>query len=166
MSASIAASRCDRRSRSRSEVRSGTVYTSGSSKLAHLSTVGGQGYHSRRIVRGAGMSASGTSMNGAGGSRWLTYENGILLLLGTNFGLVFFDRNTINYLAADIVADLGLSAAQLGWLSSGLSLAWAVSAYVVGAWSDRRGTRKPFVLGSIIVFSLCSSISGFATSFA
>jgi MFS family permease len=79
---------------------------------------------------------------------------------------VFFDRNTINYLAADIVAELGLSNAQLGWLSSGLSLAWAVSAYAVGAWSDHRGTRKPFVLGSIIVFSLCSSLSGFATSFA
>src|SRR5262245_61831852 len=112
------------------------------------------------------MSASDSSMNAAGRSGWLTYENGILLLLGTSFGLVFFDRNTINYLAADIVAELGLTNAQLGWLSSGLSLAWAVSAYVVGAWSDRRGTRKPFVLGSIILFSLCSAISGFATSFA
>jgi MFS family permease len=112
------------------------------------------------------MSANDSSMNAAGRSGWLTYENGILLLLGTSFGLVFFDRNTINYLAADIVAELGLTNAQLGWLSSGLSLAWAVSAYVVGAWSDRRGTRKPFVLGSIIVFSLCSSLSGFATSFA
>jgi MFS family permease len=111
------------------------------------------------------MSANESSTNAAGRSGWLTYENGILLLLGTSFGLVFFDRNTINYLAADIVAELGLTNAELGWLSSGLSLAWAVSAYVVGAWSDRRGTRKPFVLGSIIVFSLCSSISGLATSF-
>jgi MFS family permease len=112
------------------------------------------------------MGVGDSGIGGAGRSRWLTYENGILLLLGTSFGLVFFDRNTINFLAADIVAELGLSGAQLGWLSSGLSLAWAVSAYVVGAWSDRRGTRKPFVLGSIILFSLCSALSGLATSFA
>jgi MFS family permease len=112
------------------------------------------------------MSAGESSISGANRSRWLTYENGILLLLGTSFGLVFFDRNTINFLAADIVTELGLSGAQLGWLSSGLSLAWALSAYLVGAWSDRRGVRKPFVLGSIILFSLCSAFSGLATSFA
>lgn len=99
-------------------------------------------------------------------SGWLSYENGILLLLGFSFGIVFFDRNAINFLAADIVAELGLTAAQLGWLSSGLALAWALSAYFVGAWSDRIGSRKPFVLASIIVFSLCSALSGFATSFA
>ena len=111
------------------------------------------------------MSAGESSVSGVSRSRWLTYENGILLLLGTSFGLVFFDRNTINFLAADIVAELGLSGAQLGWLSSGLSLAWALSAYFVGAWSDRVGVRKPFVLGSIILFSLCSALSGLATSF-
>jgi MFS family permease len=99
-------------------------------------------------------------------SRWLTYENGILLLLGFGFGLIFFDRNTINFLARDIVGELGLTAAQLGWLSSGLALAWALSAYFVGAWSDRIGARKPFVLLSIIVFSACSAVSGLATSFA
>jgi MFS family permease len=104
-------------------------------------------------------------MNKANRSRWFTYENGILLLLGTSFGLVFFDRNTINYLVADIIPELGLSNAQVGWLSSGLSLAWALSAYFVGAWSDRVGLRKPFVLGSIILFSLCSALSGVATGF-
>jgi MFS family permease len=88
-----------------------------------------------------------------------------LLLLGTSFGLVFFDRNTINFLAPAIVTELGLSNEQLGWLGSGLSLAWALSAYFVGAWSDRAGVRKPFVLGSIILFSLCSALSGIATGF-
>jgi MFS family permease len=111
------------------------------------------------------MSAGDSSPNRASRSHWFTYENGILLLLGTSFGLVFFDRNTINFLAADIVAEFGLSNEQLGWLGSGLSLAWALSAYFVGAWSDRVGVRKPFVLGSIIVFSLCSALSGVATGF-
>jgi MFS family permease len=111
------------------------------------------------------MSTGDSSINATSRSGWLTYENGILLLLGTCFGIVWFDRNTINFLNADIVADLGLSNAHLGWLGSGLSVAWALSAYFVGAWSDRVGVRKPFVLGSIILFSLCSSLSGFATGF-
>ena len=112
------------------------------------------------------MSTNPPAAKTANRTGWLTYENGILLLLGFSFGIVFFDRNAINFLAADIVAELSLSAAQLGWLSSGLSLAWALSAYFVGAWSDRVGSRKPFVLLSIVVFSLCSAISGLATSFA
>jgi len=104
---------------------------------------------------------------GAGNrSGWLTYENGILLLLGFGFGLIFFDRNALSFLAADITTELGISAQQLGWLNSGLAAAWALSAYFIGAWSDRIGTRKMFVLASIIVFSLCSAISGFATGFA
>lgn len=95
-----------------------------------------------------------------------TYENGILLLLGFTFGLVFFDRNAINLLMPSITVDLGLSNTQVGLLGSGLSAAWAVSAYAIGAWSDRSGMRKPFLLVSTLVFSLMSSFSGLAGSFA
>lgn len=101
----------------------------------------------------------------AGKSSWLTYENGILLLLGFTFGLIFFDRNAVGVLTPYIVEDLGLSNAQLGMLSSGLALAWAISAYAFSAWSDRKGARKPFILLSILVFSACSAISGLAGSF-
>ncbi|HEX7082467.1 MAG TPA: MFS transporter [Gammaproteobacteria bacterium] len=107
-----------------------------------------------------------TSADPARRSGLFSYENGILLLLGFSFGLVFFDRNTINYLAAAIQTDLGLTNAQIGMLSSGLALAWALSAYFVSAWSDLLRARKPFVLLSIVVFSLCSAVSGLATSFA
>ncbi len=96
---------------------------------------------------------------------WFTYENGILLLLGFTFGLIFFDRNAVGVLTPYISEDLGLSNAQLGMLSSGLALAWAISAYVFSAWSDRKGSRKPFILISIVVFSLCSASSGLAGSF-
>jgi MFS family permease len=99
-------------------------------------------------------------------SRWFTYENGILLLLGFTFGLVFFDRNAINLLMPQIITELGLSNTQVGLLGSGLSAAWAVSAYAIGAWSDRRGLRKPFLLVTTLVFSLMSSLSGLAGSFA
>jgi MFS family permease len=94
-----------------------------------------------------------------------TYENGLLLLLGFTFGIVFFERNAIGPLASYIIADLGLNQTQIGMLGSGLSLAWAVSAYVIGAWSDRSGVRKPFLLVSVVVFSLCSAFSGLAGAF-
>jgi MFS family permease len=98
-------------------------------------------------------------------SKIFTYENGLLLLLGFTFGIVFFERNAVGPLATYIVNDLGLSQAQLGWLNSGLSLAWAIAAYLIGAWSDRSGLRKPFLLVSVVVFSLCSALSGVAATF-
>ncbi len=98
-------------------------------------------------------------------SKWFTYENGLLLLLGFTFGIVFFDRNAIGNLAPFIIKDLGLDQTQLGMLGSGLSLAWAVSAYAIGAMSDKSGVRKPFLLLSVIVFSLCSALSGIAGTF-
>jgi MFS family permease len=98
-------------------------------------------------------------------SKLFTYENGLLLLLGFTFGIVFFERNAIGPLASYIINDLALSQAQIGMLGSGLSLAWAIAAYVVGAWSDRTGLRKPFLLVSVVVFSLCSALSGVAATF-
>jgi len=95
----------------------------------------------------------------------LTYENGILVLLGFTFGLIFFDRNAVGVLTPFILEDLQLSNTQLGMLSSMLALAWAISAYAFSAWSDRRGARKPFILVSILVFSACSALSGLAGSF-
>ena len=98
-------------------------------------------------------------------SKVFTYENGLLLLLGFTFGIVFFERNAIGPLASYIINDLALSQAQIGMLGSGLSLAWAIAAYVIGAWSDRTGLRKPFLLVSVVVFSLCSALSGVAATF-
>ncbi len=96
---------------------------------------------------------------------WLSYENGVLLLLGFTFGLVFFDRNAVGVLGSFIIDDLGLTNEQYGLLGSGLALAWALSAYFVAAWSDALRARKPFVLVSILIFSVCSALSGLATSF-
>lgn len=97
--------------------------------------------------------------------RLLSYENGLLLLLGLTFGFVFFDRNAASYLAPFIAPDLELNNTQIGLLGSALSLTWAISAYVFGAWSDRIGVRKPFLLASVLSFSLCSFLSGIASSF-
>src|SRR5262249_61794577 len=97
--------------------------------------------------------------------RFLNYQIGLTLLLGLVAGLVFFDRNAINFLSPFIVADLKLSNAQLGTASSVLSLTWAAAGYLVGRRSDRAGRRKPYLVGAIVVFSLCSMASGLAGGF-
>jgi predicted MFS family arabinose efflux permease len=112
------------------------------------------------------MSTDSTPRQAAAGSLWLSYENGVLLLLGFTFGLVFFDRNAVGVLGSFIIEDLQLTNEQYGLLSSGLALAWALSAYFVAAWSDALRARKPFVLVSILIFSVCSILSGLATTFA
>ena len=98
-------------------------------------------------------------------SRWLSYETGVLLLLGLTFGFLFFDRNAAGYLIPFIAPELKLNNTQIGWVSAALSLTWAVSAYVFGALSDRMGVRKPFLLASVLVFSACSFLSGLSHSF-
>jgi MFS family permease len=94
-----------------------------------------------------------------------SYENGLLLLLGLTFGFLFFDRNAASYLTPFIAPDLHLNNTQIGLLGSALSLTWAISAYALGAWSDHLGIRKPFLLVSVVSFSLCSFLSGIANSF-
>ncbi len=97
--------------------------------------------------------------------RLWTYENKLLILLAVSFGFAFFDRNAINYLSPYIVRELGLSNTQVGLLGSVLALSWAVSAYVIGRWSDAAGVRKPFLIAILFVFSGCSILSGLANSF-
>jgi MFS family permease len=94
-----------------------------------------------------------------------TYENGLLLILAVSFGFAFFDRNAVSYLSTYIVNDLKINNAQVGLLGAALSLSWAVSAVVVGRWSDSVGVRKPFLIGILLIFSVCSILSGLATSF-
>ena len=91
-------------------------------------------------------------------NKLFSYENRLLLLLGFTFGIVFFERNAVGNLAPFIIEDLQLNQAQLGMLGSGLSLAWAISAYVIGAWSDRSGVRKPFLIISTINITLINQI--------
>jgi MFS family permease len=96
---------------------------------------------------------------------FLTYENGLLLILGLTFGIVFVDRNALTNLMPFVVADLKLNNTQVGLLGAALSVTWAASGYVVGMLSDRAGRRKPFLVAAVVVFSLCSFLSGLAQGF-
>jgi MFS family permease len=94
-----------------------------------------------------------------------TYENGLLLLLGVTFGVVFIDRNALTTLMPFIQAEFGLSNTQVGLLAACLSITWGLSGYVIGALSDRAGRRKPFLVVSVLLFSGVTLLSGFAGGF-
>jgi predicted MFS family arabinose efflux permease len=93
------------------------------------------------------------------------YELRVVLLLGLAYGFAFFDRQALVYLGPAVQQGLNLTNEQLGWANSGLSATWALGAFVVGRWSDAIGLRKPFLLGALVLFSVCSVLSGLAWSF-
>jgi ACS family hexuronate transporter-like MFS transporter len=93
------------------------------------------------------------------------YQVFLVALLSLNFGILFFDRNALNFVMPFVKPDLGLTNTQVGLTASALSFAWALSALFVGAAADRSGQRKTFLIAATIAFSLCSFISGLASSF-
>ncbi len=94
------------------------------------------------------------------------YQVALVALLSVNFGIVFFDRNALGFLMPFVQPDLHLSNAQVGYLSSALSLTWALAAFGIGTVSDRTGSRKGLLLATTLLFSACSFMSGIAGSFA
>jgi MFS family permease len=99
------------------------------------------------------------------GGRTLAIEMRTLLLLGLAWGFAYWDRMSITFLSPFIVPELHLTNFELSALPAALAFTWAIGAYLIGFWSDRSGARKPFLLGALVVFSLCSVLSGLATSF-
>ena len=93
------------------------------------------------------------------------YQAFLVGILSLNFGILFFDRNALNFLMPFVQPDLQLSDTQVGMLSSGLSLTWAIAGFLVGRISDKLGSRKPVIVVATIAFCLCSFVSGLATSF-
>ncbi len=94
-----------------------------------------------------------------------TYENRMVFLLCLSVGVVFFDRNAINFLMPYIAPEMGMNNTQIGLLASGLSLAWALSGLGLAAVIDATGHRRRWLVGLMVVFSLCSAVSGAAASF-
>jgi len=93
------------------------------------------------------------------------YQSALVGLLSLNFGILFFDRNALNFLMPFVQPELHLTNTQVGLTASALSFSWAVSAMVMGAAADRSGKRKMFLIGATIAFSVCSFLSGLASSF-
>lgn len=89
----------------------------------------------------------------------------IVALLSLNFGIVFFDRNALNFLMPFIQPDIGLNNTQIGLLASALALSWALSGFVSGRLADATGRYKAILVVCTLVFSLASFITGLARGF-
>ncbi|MDF0520167.1 MFS transporter [Bradyrhizobium yuanmingense] len=85
--------------------------------------------------------------------------------MGSAFGFVFFDRLALNFLSPFLMPELQLNNTQLGALSAGLALTWAIAGYAVGTLSDYFQNRKTLLVCAIVIFSMCSVGSGLANSF-
>ncbi len=94
------------------------------------------------------------------------YETIVLLILSFVNGIIALDRLAVNFLSPYIIADLGLSNAQLGLLSSALSGAISISGLLVAAIADATGKPRKILVGMLIAFSALSSGSGLAFGFA
>lgn len=94
-----------------------------------------------------------------------SYENRLLVILFIGFGFVFFDRLALSFLFPFIAKDLDLNNSHLGMLSSALSLTWAISGMTLGAYADRKESKKYILILSVVAFTLCSALSGMVTSF-
>ncbi|MXO59919.1 MFS transporter [Altererythrobacter salegens] len=99
------------------------------------------------------------------GSAPARYQVLLVVLLCVNFGILFFDRNALNFLMPYVQPDLGLNYTQVGMLGSALSLTWALAAIFVSWLSDKAGKRKILIVACTVLFALCSVLSGLATSF-
>ncbi|MGF7169266.1 MFS family permease [Sphingobium xanthum] len=98
--------------------------------------------------------------------RSASYQILLVGLLSLNFGIVFFDRNALNFLMPFVQPELRLTNTQVGLLASALSFTWALAAFGIGKLSDTLGSRKRLLILSTIAFSLCSFMSGIASTFA
>ncbi len=93
------------------------------------------------------------------------YPLTLVALLSINFGIVFFDRNALNFLMPFVQPELRLTDTEVGLLASGLSFTWALAAFGIGVVSDRTGSRKGLLILATLAFSVCSFLSGLAASF-
>jgi MFS family permease len=94
------------------------------------------------------------------------YQTLLVFLLSLNFGIVFFDRQALNVLMPFVQPELGLTQTQIGLIAGGLSFTWAIAAFFYGRLSDHLGSRKPLLILATIAFSLCSFLTGLASTFA
>jgi MFS family permease len=70
--------------------------------------------------------------------------------LGTSYIVSMLLRNSIGVIAPDLAAELGLSAAQIGTLSSAFFLSFAVMQIPLGIAIDRYGPKRCMLAGAIL----------------
>ncbi|MDO4758358.1 MAG: MFS transporter [Rikenellaceae bacterium] len=89
----------------------------------------------------------------------------VLALLVLISVITFLDRINITMASGDIMAELGLSESQWGWVLSVFTISYGLMQVPLGVWGDKRGYR--LVLALIVLWwSLFTGLTGLAWSFA
>ncbi len=100
---------------------------------------------------------------------WMTNGEGhprrwaILGVLVVSLLIVVLDNTVLNIALPTIQQDLGASAGELVWAVDSYILAFAALLFTWGALGDRYGRKRILVIG-LVVFSLASAVSAFATT--
>lgn len=94
------------------------------------------------------------------------YQALLVALLSLNFGIVFFDRNSLNFLMPFVQPELKLSDGQVGAIAGIFSFTWALAAFGISRLSDMIGNRKRLLVMATMAFSACSFLTGLASTFA
>ena len=76
-------------------------------------------------------------------------------------GMTFLDSTVVNVALRTIGQDLGATLAELQWVSNGYLLSMSALILIGGAFGDRYGRRRMFVVGTIW-FALASLLCGIA----
>jgi predicted MFS family arabinose efflux permease len=87
------------------------------------------------------------------------------VLLAFNFGAVFLGRNALDYLMPFAVTDLGLTNTQIGLLSSGLALMWALSGFGLTTFAAPRFPAKTLLIYLGLLVAATALASAAAASF-
>ncbi len=94
------------------------------------------------------------------------YENRLVAILALAGGVAALDAQAVFYLMPFIAVDLHLDNTRIGIISSAVLISWSLAALLVARLSDRVGRRKPFLIGSFLLFALLSTMSAYAGTFA
>lgn len=102
-----------------------------------------------------------------GRTPFLSYENLVLLLMVLVAGIAAADRLSFNILSPLIMAEFGVSNAEIGLLTSAFSIMMAGSALGIGWLCRLQGNNhKRLLIIAVVAFSVSAMLGGLATSFA
>lgn len=89
----------------------------------------------------------------------------ILAVLALANLMNFYDRTVPAVVVEPVKAEFGLTDAEIGILSAGFTVVYALAGIVLGRMADR-GSRRRVMAGGLVAWSLLTALSGGAWSFA
>ncbi len=91
-------------------------------------------------------------------------RNKLLGVAGIGWMFDAMDVGILSFVIAALSVDWGLNSTQMGWIGSVNSIGMAVGALLFGVLADKVG-RKQIFMWTLILFSVASGLSAFATTF-